>query len=249
MIFNVGGSNGPVADFSYSGAWTGLKTDRNGHFEAAFFTSGTLTIRSLKKPVDVFLVGGGANGAAAGTAMNHGGRGGSGGRCYNARSQRLTPGTGVSITVGGAGSNSTLGTLSSASGTAASGGAGGICVGYKENYSDGGKGADGVYPFGASGSLPLLTGASYNGKTYNLSASRFGAAGGGGGGKNNVFVVFNPGAGGTTGGGRGASEAGAGVSGSFFGAGGGGGGPNGSAGTLWPAGSGFQGIVIIRDAR
>lgn len=250
MIFNrVHGGATPVFTASFNNAWSGIQTG-GGEAALAIFESGTLTVPTASSRLfDLMLVGGGKTGNGAvfdawdPNAYQYrvlkAGNGGDGGNIVTVTGIAIPAGS-HAVTIGEANGETTVTiggtTYSSASGTHAAGGFGELNDYGKEHAAT--KGSDGVYAFGASGSVPLLSSVSYGGSAYNLNSGKFGASGGGG------FFAYGDVDGGETNGGQGGKWAN-GYPGAFFGAGGGGGGLV-QQQALHSGGAGYRGILLMR---
>lgn len=216
-----------------------------------FLSSGTFTVPAGVTSVDVFLVGGGSNGATGVESSNGysnyswwtyaAGNGGNGGKILTQYCFEVTPFDEINVTIGGSnGGATTFGDLNSNNGTVKASGGKGAIYNAGGNYidSDSTAGADGVYAFDDD---------SFDGVRY--------AAGGGGGGTAGYYSspssphVNVPSSGGTTGGGAGGTYTTVSTTGysavANTGSGGGGGGCayNGAGKS---GGSGGSGICIIR---
>lgn len=182
------------------------------------------------KSVDAFVVGGGNNGSN-GSSMGSG-AGGRGGACNTYNNIPVTPGTSVSVVVGGASETSYF--ISSSYNAIGGGGKiGGAALG--QVLSNGRTGSDGNYSFNTA-LYPRLYGASGGGGA----AFAWGTAG----------ERYYGGAGGTHGAGKGGDsyQYAAGPPGgnaSFYGAGGGGAGKSDNSSAEGKGGKGYQGIVIL----
>lgn len=267
MIIN----NGPLGKarskqeplYNYSGTADPLykttRADGTIDWELVLRTSGTLTFTRVVDKVDIFLVGGGANGTA-GSASGYsitGGSGGKGGSRRTANAVSVQEGAEYTITVGSAGNDSAF--INGNVSYRASGGTGAATSGAKmpdynhpESTNPAGAASNGGYAFGTA-------------STAYAPGRKYGADGGGGGiyrkrSNGNEDTVAGSG-GGTTGGGAGAAasstSAAGGAATGGTGSGGGGGnawsrsnGPGaGSTGGGGSGGAGGSGIVIIRNAR
>lgn len=267
MILNIADWSRGGSIQSYTGNMTeSIITSNSKQYKLYTITSsGTLTVKGKLKNADVWLCGGGANGATGGDAG--GGLGGGGAFCAQYDSQKLS-GT-YTIAIAGGGGNSSItsngNVVFSASGaTGANGGTGG-----GGSSSTGGTG-DGIpkYPFGDSttfkchcaggggGSGKFVT--YYDPNEYVESSS---CAKGGNGGSNGAaggrgsspftYEAHNA-PGGSVGGGTGGSKS-RGSNATFYGSGGGGGGADGYGDGVYPynhnttysGGSGYQGVVYL----
>lgn len=225
MIGGKGGGGSAIPSFDYTGSY---RINKSGSkWEIAFLTSGTLTLRGTLNG-DIFLQGGGNNGEKY-TDQYFGGIGGKGGGRLTQRGISIARGA-YTVTVGGSGTASSLGTYTTSGLT--NGGAGGARG--ESSYGDsewshrivnGGSGGQGQLAFGGEDCL--------------IFPGRYFGAGGGGGGAN-YYGLASPGSGGTTGGGAGGSS-GAGSPGTANTGSGGGGGFNQNNG-----GAGGSGIVLLR---
>lgn len=243
MIVNAcGKAVSPIPEIDYTGTYSYLISEDESWI-ITLKTSGTLTFRHLgnaENGVDIFLVGGGGNGASGTSNGWNGGAGGGSGYTTTQKNITVLSNTPYTITIAGSeGTTSALG-YSAAGGSGQSGkrtgGASGGAMG--TNYwnelvpTKAGVGTDGEYAFGESGFAHAL-GAGY----------KFAASGGGGSGVN-AWGHGTPGAGGASGGGSGSNAWNVGGAGAANSGGGGGGGGGYTAG-----GAGGSGIVIIRSAR
>lgn len=253
---------------SYSGTYD-LKSEKlsNGDYnwELAILSGSNTNLKFSKiaGKVDIFLVGGGANGGS-GSAYDqsiYGGSGGKGGQCITASNVTLKPNVNYAITIGGAGAATSMSgndftTLSasggsgvgSGTGTGTNGGTGASMpsIVYPTQGSNATSGSNGSYAFGSSTSL-------------FQSGRRYGAGGGAGGvyriSNNGNNYSFNSSSGGLTGGGTGgsasANEVKGGNASANTGSGGGGGNARIIRNTYGSAtgGSGGSGIIIIRNHR
>ncbi len=233
-------------DFTASGGLTyQFYKDEKGTWELVLLTSGTITFnKSLN--VDIWLVGGGANGATgtvdwAGDNWNgHGGKGGDGGQCVYEQVS-IEPNTSYSITIGNNTTNTSAFGKTAISGSGCKGGNGAHCNAFANSNGS-----------AASAGTTSLYYAFYEmGMSYFYPTVRFGAGGGGGGARgytttNYYYNGVTAGkAGGLTGGGNGGNGESSlnGTNGTpHYGAGGGGAGAASSSGT---GGTGGTGIVII----
>lgn len=205
-----------------------------GYWYHTFKSSGTFTpTQSLT--ADYIVVGGGGGGAQN---EGDGGGGGGGGDMVEMSSQSFTA-QGYTVTVGGAGSNSTFNGTTAVKGNGGSGRVGGAGGGGGSggNFSNGG-----VPGGGGSGGNGYQSGWSGgNGEQATMNSTYYGGGGGGG-------SEFANGAGGGAGGGG--SGAGSNGNSSAGGAntGGGGGGGSGNYDALRAPSSGGSGVVIVRYA-
>lgn len=255
-----------IPEFEYTGKYEIVDDNDNVISEPStwtcgwkirFLETGTLKFTELKgdeNKIDIFLVGGGANGASGskktkcsngnGTCYK-GGRGGNGGACVTKKSEEaITIQTNLeySITIGNPTTNSSaeFGSIYTAiSGGGASGGRGG-----GEASQNGSKGTDGS---NECIEFSEITGRRYAGGgggggsvySYNGSTREGGAGGTSGGGKGGTSQYLQGNKGEGTKGGNGKANTG----------GGGGGGGSGYKEPKLAGGTGGTGIVIIRNAR
>ena len=247
------GAGGPIT-LSANPAPSATITTYNDYIVFKFTSTGTLEVSSgAPGAADVLLVGGGSNGAAGApwpTPGNAGGDGGSGGAIYAISGTSIIGGSPIPVVIGGAGTNTTFGPLTSSSGSQASGGAGG---------------SQAIIPVGTPGSAGTAN-------AYETGSPITYGGSGGGGGSGGAFppepYLGNPGgsggSGGGAGGGRGSrnlpnpvnnyygdvfSTPGGNGTVNLGGGGGGGGGAGGSypVGLLQsPGGNGGSGVAIIR---
>lgn len=218
-----------------------------------FTSTGTLEVGSGAPGAgDVLLVGGGSNGAAGSPNVAPGlpgGNGGSGGAIYTTSGTSIIGGSPIPVVIGGAGTNTTFGPLTSSGGSQASGGAAGVQA---------------PSPFPSVGT----PGSAGTANAYETGSPITYGGGGGGGGSGSVYpadaYAGNPGGSGGAGGG-GAGGRGArnlpnlvnnyvpdipstpGIAGTVnLGGGGGGGGGAHSTYPQSPGGNGGSGVAIIR---
>lgn len=254
-----GGGSSKMPSYTYTGSCTPI-TDENG-WRLKFFTSGTLTL-NRKISADIFCVGGGGAGAVG--VSNYGG-GGGGGYTTTALNQELAAGTYEIVVGAGAAVGAERGGTTSAFGCSAAGGYSAV-----KGEKVGGNGGSGG---GAAGSASTASAATNvggsngsDGGSYQTSSEiRQGGTGqvgstrefgedsgtlyaGGGGGSASAATV----AGGEGGGGNGGGVT---TGGTLFaatdgeaGTGGGGGGFY-NRNSIYTAGAGGSGIVVIRNAR
>ena len=220
----VDDSDNPISDFA---SW-------KGNWKIRFLTSGTLTFTNLNGAeggIDVFLVGGGGDGAQD----YDGAGGGGGGYTTTEKAYRINTNVAYTIVIGASSGSSTVFGFIANAGKNAS----------KNNGGNGGSGGgSGVGKGGSNGSNGGSYGSGYNagigqGTTTREFAENDGKlySGGGGGGPGGVT---QPAAGGAGGGGNGSSTNG---SAGETNTGGGGGGGRSSGG------KGGSGIIIIRNKR
>lgn len=249
-------------DFSYSGSYQIVNDDdtpisdwanHRGNWKIRLLTSSVFQIKNLfgfNGKIDVFCVGGGANGGKG----HYGANGGGGGYTKTTKNVSVSVNR-YEVTIGGAGgATSAFGV--SANGGSFNGGSGGGAGGTGDYYgwhkSGGAGGSD-----GGNGGQSLNANpnpADPGGKGQGTTTREFGEAGGklyagGGGGGAGVardtWSWSSPGAGGSGGGGKGGEKDSAtGKAGTANTGGGGGGGSVENAG-----GAGGSGIVVIRNAR
>lgn len=216
-----------------------------------FLNSGTFTINDLGNTtaIDIFLVGGGANGgdpytesdSLYGTGTNYlGGVGGGSGYTTTIKNLQITTGT-YEIVVGGASEATSAFGHSAEGGNGQTGkrnGGNSVAGGYKSGgvwyTKTADSGEDGEYAFGESDFVHALS-----------VGYKFAASGGGGAGTDGTTIKGQSGKGGKSGGGAGAGLNSAGGN-ATANSGAGGGGAGGKSGT---PGKGGSGIVIIRNAR
>lgn len=172
---------------------TGAVTITSGGGKGQTFTAnGTFTIPTGVTAVKVTVVGGGASGGASNACYGAGGGGGGGGAAIKYLTS-LTPGNTLAVTVGGAGSTSSvasgtqsISTISATggsgggSGGSPNGGAGGLGSGGDINIGGGGGGSGASNSSGTGGSSILGGGGS--GSNFTGGAGRVYGGGGAGGG-------------------------------------------------------------------
>lgn len=205
-----------------------------GTLVQTFTTSGTYTPGSGVTKVNVVVIGGGGNGNNGGNFnfINCGGtRGGGGGAGGAVRVYLNVPvSSPVSVTIGGAGTQSSFGSLTAAGGQSASG----VLPGISSNPLKSKGGAGGIVTIsetqGQSG--PLINGTAY-------------AGGGGGGNWSTSFGYSQPGGAGGGGAGRGNGNGGYGIPAVSAAPGTAGTGGGGGGGSNTTAGSGATGRVMI----
>lgn len=221
-----------------------------------FTSSGTFTIPSNVRSIDVFCVGGGGGGGGGYYRYDSpGGGGGGGGYTATKKSVSVNPGDTYAITIGAggvrgwgddgeAGGLTSFGTLCSAPG-----GLGGRYYGSCRGGKGGSGGGCGDLGPGAGGSNGGTGGGAYPGTGQGTSTRAFGevnntlyAGGGGGGGGASYYGAAGAGGGGRGGGG----PVGAALNGTANTGGGGGGGMGHSKSDYRPGGYGGSGICIIR---
>lgn len=258
MILNV--VNGaPVVPFSaplytYTGAKPQLKID-GSDWEMAFTGDCDITFQRVNATIDVFLVGGGAPGAAGSGTRNGtlgyavGGKGGNGGE-RKTFALSASAGTKYSVRIGGSGQSTTAFGKSAAGGSGTDSEANGATQSGTSSHASAGEGSDGGYAFDTA-------------DTLFWPGYKYGATGGGGGANNSQFAGWDNGEVGGLGyvvdgqarrsGGHGGTESEpSGKPGQANGGGGGGGGASDMslAGYQnYPGGKGGSGIVIIRNHR
>ena len=253
--FTVGSA---LPNYTFSGGHQ-LVDDGSGNWRLMLTSTGTLRFANRgtgANGIDVFLVGGGAGGCASGQA-GYGGGGGGGGRTKTVSGKAVSKNTDYVITVGGGGGSSANGGNTSAfdesvdGGTTGNGtwqnwgGSGGSGGGSGSNWSGnrtpGAGGSDG----GSGGSGNSNGGAGQNTTTgeFGDSNATWYSAGGAGGacGAANGANSATESSGGAGGGGASGSAA------TYYGGGGGGGHYRNA--TMMAGGSGYSGIVIIRNKR
>ncbi|MGM9635165.1 MAG: glycine-rich domain-containing protein [Candidatus Avispirillum sp.] len=219
---------------SFTGSYAVFGDEKKGYIE--LYSSGTLTF-SKNAVVDVFLLGGGARGAA-GTLTMTTAKGGSGGKGSSGNSYYEVPVSGdYTIEIGSSEGTSTAFGYSQASGGGSAGGVGAVVT--PDNVTTKAtSGSTGVsYPFGGDNTEFLIN---------------YGAGGGGGGARS--APMWTPlGSGGTLGGGAGGNNSltdyngGSGTA--NTGSGGGGGGAvyySSSSTKKGTGGAGGSGLVIVR---
>lgn len=244
-----------LPEFSYSGNYE-LKHQKlsNGDYnwELAILSGSNTNLKFTKvvDKIDVFLVGGGANGSSGDSYGQsiYGGSGGKGGQCITKTSISITKNTNYPLTIGGAGSNTTGFGYTANGGNGANGGTGASMpsIVYPTQGSNATSGSNGSYAFGSSTSL-------------FQSGRRYGAGGGAGGvyrvSNNDNSFSFGSSSGGLTGGGTGGSASTNDVNGGNASANTGSGGGGGNARIIkntygaGAGGSGGSGIIIIRNHR
>lgn len=243
-----------VPDFTYSGSYAVYDSNdvditnnpiTQGDWKIKFFTSGVFKISKLngiENGIDVFLVGGGANGAGGGT---FGGYGGGGGYTKTVKKVSVSENEEYTITVGGASGSSSAfdNTANGGSGKNGGSGGGGQCANGGSNGSGGSS-----YPGSSAGGG---TGQGSTTREFGEDSGKLYAGGGGGGACHSPSSYIGGGSGGEGGGGYGSgglnSNAGNGAD--NTGGGGGGGSTNEEGTGSGKAGIGGSGIVIIRNAR
>lgn len=245
----AGSGGGAKILISASPAPSATVTTYSGYIVFKFTASGTLNVGAgAPGTADAFVLGGGFSGSPGQPAPNDGspgGAGGAGGRRVASPGVAITGGTPVSVTVGGAASNSSFGPISSGPGpTGGSGGSGG--AGSQYNPSNNG--------------LPGASGGTGPSNLYETGSNQAYGGGGGGGGGGGIPSGGNGGGGGANGGGgggRGAylaipapfpngSPGGGGAVNTGGGGGGGGGGFTNNAQNVGSGASGGSGVVIVR---
>ena len=247
-----------VPPYSYTGTYQ-LIDDGDGNWRIKFLTSGTLTI-GAGRAVDIFCVGGGANGTNRYSADTSGGGGGGGGYTSTVKNSVLEAGTYI-VTVGAASGESSLADEAGMLYCSAAGGNKGVSSGGTYTGGAGGSGGGGGGVYLASGGNGGFDGASGTGNHVSAvggagqgtTTREFGeetgdlyAGGGGGGGGAHDGSNGSAGSGGSGGGGNGATYAVAATPGEDNTGGGGGGG---ASSTNSSGAAGGSGIVIIRNAR
>lgn len=170
--------------YSFSGQKEYKESGEN--WEIALKTSGTFRFKAKVDAIDIFLVGGGQNGAdgfySGQTAC--GGKGGDGGAYKIVTNVSVTRATNYAVIIGENGGNSSFGTNSSSGGTVKKDNAGSTTT-YPGGGSAAGSGASGIKAFNESGTL-------IGGNTI------YGSSGGGGGSaRTSDTAGQNPGTGGT----------------------------------------------------
>ena len=187
--------------------------------------------------VDAFVVGGGETGGV-GDGYNAG-KGGNGGECKTYYGIPVTPGQGVTVTVGNTGNDSYFLSMSYIA-RGADGRAGGNAIPDRGSSINGNPGQDGVIAFNNSSRFPKKYGASggsgaWTGGSSGLGTYTGGAGGSYGAGKggNSTWVMGTP------------TVGDAGDNATWYGAGGGGGGKSVYYSTQSRGGSGYQGIIIL----
>ena len=267
MIFNLTAGGGKTT-ITYSGTHTTESYTANGKTYTLYKItgSGTLTVKGRAKGVDIWLCGGGANGATGGGTG--GGSGGGGAFCTQYTSQSLSGAYTIAVASAGGSSNVTKGneTLFSASGASgANGGTGG-----GGSNGAGGTG-DGVskYPFGDMTAFGChCAGGGGGSGEYNIrydpdnytsyTECAYGGDGGtngaaGGRGSSPAIYQARNAPGGNKGGGTGGGKS-AGSAATFYGSGGGGGGVDGQDNydypyygnnTTYSGGAGYQGVAYL----
>lgn len=235
-----------------------------------FTASGTFTVPTAVRSIDIFCVGGGgAAGAVYGSSSNpYTSGGGAGGKTATKKSYAVTPGDTFAVTIGAGGTGSTSNTTGATGGTtsfgsvvSATGGTG--STNRANSSSSGGTGGSGGSggggaPGGDGGSdgsdggvtLTSTNGGSGQGTTtraFGESSNTLYAGGGGAGGKESASAGVGTGGdgGGGDGGDRDVSSSAAGANGSAN-TGGGAGGCSCSSSTRPTPASGGSGICIVR---
>ena len=184
-----------LPEFSYSGNYE-LKHQKlsNGDYnwELAILSGSNTNLKFTKvvDKIDVFLVGGGANGSSGDSYGQsiYGGSGGKGGQCITKTSISITKNTNYPLTIGGAGSNGSYAFDSSTSlfqsgrRYGAGGGAGGV---YRVSNNDN------SFSFGSSSGG--LTGGGTGGaaSTNDVNGGNASANTGSGGGGGNARIIKN----------------------------------------------------------
>ena len=262
-----GGGSVPVlgVDFTYTGECQVIddSNEVSGvQWRIKFLTSGVLVFTN-QQTVDLFLVGGGGNGAGCSRYAGRygsGGGGGAGGYTGTFRQITVAAQTSYPIVIGGSGG------ASSALDKSVNGGESGHTQGSIANAGSGGSGGGGAGRGGDSQSTAQTGGAGGSdgsngvkgygngGNGQGTTTREFGEtgaelyAGGGGGGGGGPFS--NSGAGGAGGGGAGKNQGGNGYAGTAnTGGGGGGGGYSSNNSNTTSGGAGGSGIAIIRKAK
>lgn len=259
MILNVvnGAPSVPFSAplYTYTGTKPQLKID-GSNWEMAFVGDCDITFQRINATIDVFLVGGGAPGAAGSGTRNGtlgyavGGKGGNGGERKTVSALPVSVGTKYSVRIGGSGQSTNGFGKTAAPGSGTSNGGAGAKQSGTSSHSSAEEGTDGGYAFATADTL-FWPGYKYSG------------TGGGGGANNNQFAGWDNGEVGGMGytvdgqerrsGGHGGTESEPnGKPGQANGGGGGGGGASDMslAGYQnYPGGKGGSGIVIIRNHR
>lgn len=250
MIINLGPTGKSAAKsppiFTYTGAYSykeSVDSDGTVNWEIAFTSGGNLVFQRVVPKIDVFMIGGGANGSNGShndsIARSIGGAGGKGGTRRNLTGNdavSVTAGTTYALEIGGAGAATKGFGYTAAGGNGRNGGTGA----YVTDNTTSGEHATG----GNAGEEAFGSGS----QTLHWNGYKYGAGGGGGGAKApGTYFTRNPGRGGTSGAGDGGAEnSNGGNATANSGSGGGGGGFYNWAGT---GGTGGSGIIIIRNAR
>lgn len=217
-------------------------------------SSGTLTLESELK-AELFLVGGGYNGAAGTkpSGYRYGGDGGNGGKFIQG-SKKLSTSQVVTIGSAGGGTTSVAGVISTADSGAYSGAGGGKkgvldLDNYAEtNGSHGAAAAMSSLPFLDSYFTKLPCAGGGGGAAGRIIGGTYYYGNGGNGGSTIAAgsgSQSRPSKGGNTGGGAGSNAADAGKAATYYGSGGGGGGVS-VGGTTQSGSAGYQGVVFIR---
>lgn len=211
-------------------------------------SSGTLTIA---QPVvaDIWLCGGGANGARA--RGSFGGYGGGGGYVASVLAQRISA---ITCVVGSATGTTSFGSMVSSNGaTKQNGGSGGGGGGDTYEGMAAGSGAGiTTYPFGDTtyfSGKPHSAGGSGGSTFWRTSGQYRGGQGGSNGSNGNPYYEASAGngtPGGIYGGGNGAFQGGNGQNAIFYGSGGGGGGYDKPDEKYGRGGAGYQGVIYAR---
>lgn len=204
-------------------------TTSKGNWKIRFLTSGTLTFTDLRDPItlnkiDVFLVGGGGNGAQGLYAC-----GGGGGYTKTVRKQTITTNSAYNITIGGSIANTTA-----FGQTANAGGSGSLSAGGAGGSGGGGYNGNGGSNGGNGGSADRPGGKGQGTTTREFGESNRKLYAGGGGGNGRAY--------GADGGGNGQDTNSGKMNGTANTGSGGGGGYS-------TYGTGGSGIVVIRNAR
>ena len=224
--------------------------------EKVFTSSGKFTVPKGIDKIDIFCVGGGADGSSGSMFNSTGGYGGGSGYTKTVISASVAPGQVLSVAVGSSSGNTSVGQIcTAAGGSSENGGSGGGAFGnfsaHQSIASAPGNGGSNGSNGGNSWKLNHSSVSSFGGKGQGTTTRYFGEsngtlyAGGGGGGSGTIGSYA--GYGGSGGGGKGAA---AGLWGSAdpgtYGTGSGGGGGSGHAAASSSGGSGGAGVAIIR---
>lgn len=264
--------SGGGVQYTFSGT-SSFSGDVAGDWELQLKTTGNLVFQSLKTPVDIFLVGGGAGGRTATNNQytSYGGEGGSGGYTSLYSNQTLTLNTTYVATIGAGGSpgvgetnksggSTSLGSSYTCSGAyhigtqddgsnnmGGSGGGGGTHPDSSGLGNGGSDGSDGYryQNYGYGKGMNTINGDSTTKwvRKFREAGATLFSGGGGAGGNSERY----PGSGGSGGGGDGGTN-GAGTQGTAN-TGGGGGGGGGKIKGGYAGAKGGSGIIIIRNHR
>ncbi|MBE5987992.1 MAG: hypothetical protein E7250_09710 [Paenibacillaceae bacterium] len=215
--------------------------------QQTIYSSGTFTVPTGVRSIDVFMVGGGGGGYSG--DKTNAGSGGGGGYTKTVKGISVTPGQNISVVIGSGGAIGSDGGSTSFGSYSISGGKSGF---WKDGGSGGGSGTFRKSDYAAgNGGSNGGNGEYYGGTGQGATTRAFGESsgtlysGGGGGGGNNQEGITARGFGGSGGGGNGADAFTGGSAGSANTGGGGGGGYfyAGGGGNGYVGGSG---VCIVR---